>query len=80
MIQKWTISRSRSRDGGRWHIQARTNDQMSSFAVLVFDNANIMRAKTADGKQDVFTLSDPATDATMNVVGEIRYVQDWPKA
>lgn len=73
---KWTISRSVARLF-KWHVQARTEDQMSSFTVIVGDSAHYLRSKTSDGKQDVFTLTDPLTMATMNVVGQIRYVQDW---
>jgi len=79
-VQNWTISRSKARDGKRWHIQARTDDQLSSFVAVVSDDANILRTKTADGKMDVFTLSDDLTLSTMNVVGVIRYVQDWKGA
>ena len=77
---KWTISRSQARDGVRWHIQARTDDQLSSFAVLASDGANILRARDAQNMGDVFTLVDPATDATMNVWGDITYTGYWPKA
>ena len=76
-IQAWTISRSRSRDGAGWHIQARTEDQLSSFACVVMLGANVYRGKTADGKNEVFTLGQLEPHVTFNVVGKIRYVNDW---
>lgn len=74
---KWTISRSRARDGKQWHIQARTDDQMSSFACTVLATANILRTKTADGKAQVFSLTQFEPHVTFNVVGKITYTQDW---
>lgn len=74
---KWTISRSKARDGKLWHIQARTDDQLSSFACTVFGDANLLRTKTADGKAEVFSLSQLEPHVTFNVVGKIKYVQDW---
>ena len=77
-MQKWTISRSRARDGVSWHIQARTDDQLSSFACAVLGNANILREKTTDGGSDIFTLAQlEPQHVTFNVVGKIRYINDW---
>lgn len=73
----WTISRSRSRDGTGYHIQARTDDEMNSFAAVVWPTTNLLRTKTADGKEDVFTLFQPEPHVTFNVVGKIEYLQDW---
>jgi hypothetical protein len=76
-MQKWKISRSRARMDVGWHIQARTEDQLSSFVVIAHEGTSIYRGKTADGKGDVFTLTDPGTMATMNVVGKIEYTDNW---
>lgn len=76
----WTISRSRARDGKGWHIQARTDDQMNSFAAVVYRGANILRTKATDGKSDIFTMSQVEPHVTFNVLGKIRYVQDWETA
>lgn len=73
----WTISRSKSRDGKGWHLQARTEDQLSSFACVILPGANLYRGKTADDKNEVFTLSQLEPHVTFNVVGKIRYVNDW---
>lgn len=75
-MPKWILSRSAAKLGG-WHVQARTADQLSSFVVICGDGANYYRGKTADGKNGVFTLTEPTTMATMNVVGEIEYTGDW---
>lgn len=80
MIPKWTVSRSQATGVGRWHIQARTSDQLSSFVAVCSDKAEILRSKDAQGKADVFTLFDPMTQATMNVWGDITYTGYWPKA
>jgi hypothetical protein len=81
-MEKWIVSRSRANikataTPGVWHIQARTEDQLSSFVCIATDNVNLLRGKTWDGKKDVFTLSDTYTGATMNVVGQIEYTGDW---
>lgn len=77
-MQKWIVSRSRARDGVSWHIQARTEDQMSSFACVVLGNASLLRTKTANGKGQIFTLAQlEPIHVTFNVVGLIRYVDDW---
>ncbi len=76
-MQSWVISRSKARDGKLWHIQARTEDQLSSFACTVLGNANILRTKAADGKSLIFSLSQLEPHVTFNVVGKIRYIQDW---
>jgi hypothetical protein len=39
--------------------------------------ANVYRGKTADGKNEVFTLGQHEPHVTFNVVGKIRYVNDW---
>jgi len=75
----WIISRSPAKGLLGWHVQARTEDQLSSFTVIAADGAAIMRGKTSDGKADCFTITDPSTMATMNVVGKIRYTGEWPK-
>jgi hypothetical protein len=81
-LSSWTVSRSRSRDRNGWHIQARTADQLSSFATVVYGTAiNLLRTKTADGSGDCFTLVplDLTSEdhVTFNVVGRIQYVGDW---
>jgi hypothetical protein len=76
-LQEWTISRSRSRTGDGWHIQARTADQLSSFAVVVWHGASLLRTKAASGKGDIFTLGQLDPHMTMNVVGKITYTGDW---
>jgi hypothetical protein len=73
----WVVARSRARDGVQWHIQARTDDQLSSFACVVLGTTNIFRGKAADGKSDVFTLSQLEPHVTFSVVGKIKYVNDW---
>lgn len=76
-MEQWTVSRSRARANLGWHIQARTADQLCSFVAIVGEGASYLRTKASDGKSDIFTLTDPATMATMNIVGKIKYVQDW---
>lgn len=84
---EWIVSRSISkgsdlRKGGHgllWHIQARTADQLCSFATLCSDNAPLTRGKAADGKTDVFTCMSDQGHTTMNVLGKIRYEGTWPK-
>lgn len=75
-MQKWIVSRSLSK-GLLWHIQARTEDQLCSFALLASDQAPVRRQKSADGKADVFTAMSDQGHATMNVMGKIRYTGDW---
>lgn len=84
---EWIISRSLSKSdlkkGGAglvYHIQARTADQLCSFATLASENAPLHRGKGADGKTDVFTCMSDQGHTTMNVVGKIRYDGTWPKA
>lgn len=78
MLPAWSISRSRARDGVSWHIQARTDDQLSSFACVVLGNATILRTKTSTGTGDVFSLAQlEPQHVTFNVVGFIRYTGDW---
>ena len=77
-MNKWIISRSTATDPAMWHVQARTADQLCSFALLVSKrNDTMMRSKTADGKWDVFTMMGDLSHGTMNVVGEIEYVGIW---
>jgi hypothetical protein len=78
-IIEWTISRGPANPTGL-HFQARTKDQLCSFAVVTASEPNIHRGKTADGKLDIFTLYDDATKATMNVVGKINYAGEWGDA
>ena len=74
---EWEISFSPAKFKG-YHIQARTKDQLCSFAVVVEDMETMYRGKTANGKGDVFTIMGPG-GATMNVVGKIKYTGKWPK-
>ena len=73
----WVVARSRARDGILWHIQARTEDQLSSFACTVFGTASLLRTMTPDGKSQIFTLSQLDPHVTFTIVGKIRYVNDW---
>ena len=73
----WTISRDTSRDGKGWHVQARSEDQMNSFATVVHGGATFLRTETPNGKEDVFTLTQQEPHVTFNIVGKIRYVQNW---
>lgn len=75
-MQKWIVSRSLGKQL-IYHVQARTEDQLSSFAILAGDNAVLTRQKSADGKNDVFTAMSDQGHATMNVVGKIVYKGDW---
>ena len=85
---KWIVSRNLASrhdlgKGGRglmYHVQARTADQLCSFAVLCSENAPLTRGKAADGVTDVFTCMSDQGHATMNVLGEIRYDGTWPKS
>ncbi len=75
---KWTIEIGPSKDLG-YHIQARTADQLCSFAVLISEkNQTILRTKAADGN-DVFTVMSDTGHATMNIYGKITYKGKWPK-
>jgi hypothetical protein len=84
---EWIISRSPAskhdlRKGGVgliFHVQARTADQLCSFATLCSESAPLTRQKAADGVTDVFTAMSDQGHATMNVVGKIRYEGTWPK-
>lgn len=83
-MQEWVISRSLSKGdlkpggvGLVYHIQARTADQFSSFAILASEKAPLKRQKSANGKADVFTAMSDLGHATMNVLGKIRYEGDW---
>jgi len=83
----WIVSRSLAskhdlKKGGAgliYHVQARTSDQLCSFATLCSENAPLARLKGADGVTDVFTAMSDQGHATMNVVGKIRYEGTWPK-
>ncbi|MGH8474325.1 MAG: hypothetical protein ACRER2_00890, partial [Methylococcales bacterium] len=75
--QDWIITRGPANPTG-YHIQARTADQLNSFAaVSTKDQMSINRSKTADSKLDVFTLVVGLGQVTMNVIGKIKYVGDW---
>ena len=84
----WIVSRSLAKrsdlkKGGVglvYHVQARTEDQLCSFATLCSESAPLLRTKAADGKTDVFTCMSDQGHTTMNVVGTIRYDGTWPKA
>jgi len=85
-MTEWIVSRSLARKhdlkkGGAgliYHVQARTADQLCSFAILASENAPMTTGKAADGKTDVFTVMSDQGHATMNVVGSIRYEGTWP--
>lgn len=77
---KWIVSRHESKQPGFWHIQARTDDQLCSFAILASDKAPLVRGKGADGKSDVFTAMSDQSHGTMNVYGKIKYEGTWPKS
>jgi len=53
---------------------------MNSFAAVVYRGADILRAKATDGKSDIFTMFQVEPHVTFNVLGKIRYVQDWETA
>lgn len=74
---KWVVARSRARDGKLWHIQARTEDQLSTFACTVSETASLLRTKTSDGKSQIFTLAQLEPHVTFSVVGKVKYVNDW---
>lgn len=84
-MNEWIVSRSLAsrhdlKKGGRglmYHIQARTKDQLCSFATLCSESAPLTRQKAADGKMDVFTAMSDQGHTTMNVVGKIEYTGDW---
>lgn len=61
-----------------YHVQARTMDQLCSFATLCSESAPLTRGKAADGKTDVFTCMSDQGHTTMNVFGKIRYDGVWP--
>ena len=74
-MTRWIVSRSLSRSdlkrGGAglvYHIQARTADQLCSFATLCSEKAPMTRIKAADGVSDVFTCMSDQGHTTMNVV------------
>lgn len=84
---EWIISRSLSKKhdlakggvGLIYHIQARTADQLCSFATLASEGAPMHRGKAADEKTDIFTCMSDQGHTTINVVGKIRYEGTWPK-
>lgn len=76
-MQKWTISRSRSRDGKGWHVQARTDDQFTSFAVVIRKGTNYLRTIAENGKDEVFIVVQMEPHVTFNVLGKIKYEGDW---
>lgn len=84
----WIVSRNLAsrhdlKKGGAgliYHVQARTADQLCSFATIASEHAPLTRQKAADGIHDIFTLMSDQGHATMNVVGKIRYEGTWPKA
>lgn len=59
--------------------QARTADQLCSFATLCGEKAPLLRTKGTDGKTDVFTCMSDQGHTTMNVVGKITYEGTWPE-
>lgn len=86
-MTKWIVSRSLAskhdlKKGGAglmYHVQARTADELCSFATLCSESAPLTRGKAADGKTDVFTCMSDQGHATMNVFGQITYTGDWGK-
>ena len=86
-MTEWIVSRSLAskhdlKKGGAglmYHIQARTADQLCSFALLASENAPMHFVKSVDGTMDVFTVMSDQGHATMNVLGKIRYDGTWPK-
>jgi hypothetical protein len=86
-MTKWIVSRSLSKKhdlakggvGLVYHIQARTADQLCSFAILASERAPMTKTKAADGVHDVFTCMSDQGHATMNIIGEIRYDGSWSK-
>lgn len=74
--KSWIVTRNPSNPPGSWHVQARTSDQLCSFAVVVAPACPIFRGKTPNGL-DVFTLTVGTGQATMNVVGRIAYEGTW---
>ena len=76
---EWVITKEPAKDVPGWvHVQARTKDQLSSFACLFPESTQLLRTKTADGKLDVFSGATSDTSAvlhhaTMNIVGKIEY-------
>lgn len=87
-MMEWIVSRSlaskhdlsRGGAGLMYHVQARTADQLCSFATVASENAPLTRQKATDGVTDVFTLMSDQGHATMNVFGKIRYEGTWPEA
>jgi hypothetical protein len=83
-LQEWEVWRERAKIGGvvsndLFHVQARTSDQLSSFAVVVPGSANIARSKGVGGDCDIFalTVAGGTFHVTMNIVGKIKYSGDW---
>lgn len=77
MTTNWIVERTLSKGLG-WHIQARTDDQFCSFAIVVSAKCDTAhRGKAANGKMDVFTVASDIGHGTMNVLGKIRYAGDW---
>lgn len=83
-IQSWIVSRGPARGGG-WHIQCRTIDQFSSFAVVIPEKlasaCTIQRGESTKPGIGTFSLVFliPVSDyhATINLLGKIRYDGDW---
>lgn len=84
-MTEWTVSRSLSKrhdltKGGAgliYHVQARTADQLCSFATLCGNKAQLYRGKSVTGKADVFTCMSDQGHTTFNVLGKITYTGDW---
>ena len=74
---KWTIERSKSKQPGMWHIQARTDDQLCSFAILATDKAPLTKTPGVGGT--AFTAMSDQGHATMNVFGDLTFSGKWPK-
>lgn len=73
---EWTVTCGPAKPLG-YHIQARTKDQFSSFALVVPDLSTVRKGKAADQKTDVFTVVLGTGQGTMNVVGKIKYTGVW---
>jgi hypothetical protein len=71
-VQKWIISVSKSSVPGHWHVQARTKDELSSFAAVVPIGTPMSKNKSTSG-YDIFTMATADMKTTMNVFGKIEY-------
>lgn len=80
----YIITRTPARGGASWHIQCRTEDQMSSWVLVVGDDAVLNRSRglpqSGTGiRDDIFCLVYGYPPGTMNVIGQIKFTGKWPK-